>query len=186
MPSARKKILIVGLGNPGSKYEFTRHNLGFRVIERLRESLGFSGFDYDDKVNSEVTEGKNGNLDIVLARPQTFMNKSGDAVLALKKKFGVTPTKILVIHDDKDINLGEIKLKDKGSAAGHKGVASIIERIGSDNFKRVRLGIWNEQWSDIPSEKFVLSKFIPDEEPMVRNQIDRAVSAVVEELGIEL
>ncbi len=185
MPAPTKKILIIGLGNPGKKYIFTRHNFGFRVVERLRETLSLPNFSFKEKLMSEISTGKVKDTSIILAIPQTFMNKSGQAALALKKKFGLTPAKILIVHDDKDLDLGSIKLKEKGGSAGHKGLDSIIERLGSKNFKRIRLGIGSDEGQDEPAEKFVLSKFSPDEEPAVRNQIDRAVSAIIELLGLE-
>lgn len=185
MPAKSKKILIIGLGNPGKKYIFTRHNFGFRVVERLRETLALENFAYKPKLLSQVSAGTAQDINLILALPQTFMNVSGDAAYALKKKFGLTPAKILVVHDDKDLELGTIKLKEKGGSAGHKGVESIIQKIGSNNFKRLRLGIAPQIKQDVPTEKFVLSKFLPEEEPTVRNQIDKATSAIIEWLGLE-
>lgn len=179
-----KKILIVGLGNPGKKYEFTRHNLGFRVLDRLKTDLGLPNFAYSKSFEAEVSESFIDGKQIILLLPQTFMNLAGQSVVAAKKKYGLRPSQVWVVHDDKDLDLGDLREKKGGSSAGHKGVDSIAELLGSKNFRRYRLGIWADSGTDVETDKFVLSKFLPEEEPMVRNFIDKAASQIIEDLDI--
>lgn len=132
--------LIVGLGNPGSQYTNTRHNIGFMVIDKLEKELAKGvppAWQNDEKKN--VLTVKIG--DILLAKPQTFMNKSGFAVKALMDFYKLTPADVWVVHDDIDLPLGKIKIREKGSSAGHNGVQSIINELKTDEFVRFRLGI---------------------------------------------
>src|SRR3990167_237875 len=129
-----KVFLIVGLGNPGKKYEFTRHNLGFRVLERLRGELGAGPFAKEEKSLAEITSADLNGAKIVLAHPLTLMNDSGHAVARLKAKLKITAAKIWVVHDDKDLELGVIKVKAGGGSAGHKGIESIVEQLKTKTF----------------------------------------------------
>lgn len=147
--------LIVGLGNPGTHYEKTRHNAGFMVLDALA----------GDEPWSESKKAKARYLKIVyegqtaeLLKPQTFMNESGRAVAYAMKKNGTSPSEILVIHDDVDIPLGEIRVQTGRSAAGHNGVASIIEIVGSKEFKRIRVGIRHTH-AVSDTTRFVLGRF---------------------------
>jgi len=176
-------VLIVGLGNPGKKYEFTRHNLGYRVLDRLRGELGFAAFAKDEKSLAEVSSGTVAGTHVTLARPLTFMNDSGHAVARLKAKLKTTPAKTWIVHDDKDLELGVIKVKDTGGSAGHHGVDSVIEQLKTKSFRRYRLGILPAGGADIDTEKFVLAKFLPEEEPTIRLQVDKATTKLVEDLG---
>ena len=132
-------ILIVGLGNPGAEYESTRHNIGFMVIDHLANELTKDPvhWDRDDKKNVMTT--KIG--DLLLVKPLTFMNKSGFAVKALVDYYKLTPQDVWVIHDDIDLPLGKIRIRQGGSSAGHNGVTSIIEQLKTDDFLRFRMGI---------------------------------------------
>lgn len=178
-----KTILIVGLGNPEKKYEFTRHNLGFRVMDRVRQETGASPFKRTEKLYAELAEATMGDTNIVLAKPLTYMNESGAAVARLQKEFGVDKSAIWLVHDDKDLELGTMRIKETGSSAGHKGVQSVIDHLGSKNFRRYRLGILNPGSKKVDTDKFVLSKFLPEEEPTVRNLIDRATTQIKSDLA---
>lgn len=141
--------LIVGLGNPGPKYESTRHNVGFLVVEHLLKDLEpvkTSNWDKNDKLKSEIFtleyQPKVGKLEkVILAKPLTYMNNSGMAVSLISKYYKIKPKDIWVIHDEFDLPLGAMKIRLGGSGAGHHGVESIIEALGSDKFYRFRMGI---------------------------------------------
>ncbi len=151
--------LIVGLGNPGRKYKKTRHNIGFRVIDALKKSL--------DKARDK---------EIILFKPQTFMNQSGKAV---KKKIENCKLKIenlLVVHDDIDLPLGTIRISENISSAGHKGVQSIIDELRTQNFTRARIGIRPDHKVD--TEKYVLGKFTKEEEKQLKQIIKEAALQV--------
>lgn len=184
MTAKAGSILVVGLGNPGKKFEFTRHNLGYRVLERLRGELGLPAFAKDEKSLAEVTAGDFGKLHVTLGRPLTFMNESGHAVARLKTKLKLATTKVWLVHDDKDLELGVIKVKDAGGSAGHKGVESVIEQLKTKSFKRYRLGILPPSGMDVETDKFVLAKFLPEEEPTIRLQVDKASTKLVNDLGV--
>jgi PTH1 family peptidyl-tRNA hydrolase len=150
-------ILIVGLGNPGKKYEKTRHNVGFRVIDEL----GFLN--------------KKG---VVLAKPKVFMNLSGGAVKSLITKYGIPVSNLWVIHDDIDLPLGKIRISKSRGAAGHKGVESIIKELKTKSFVRFRIGIQPKTGKPRSSEKFVLQKFTKGEERTVKEVIKKSVEAI--------
>ena len=138
--------LIIGLGNPGPPYFNTRHNFGFLALNYLRNSLpGFSDWQSNDQFKTLVSEGQintsTGTEKILLAKPQTFMNNSGQAVKLLVDFYKIDPADILVLHDDLDLALGQIRVSQDSGAAGHKGVASIIQAMSTQDFARIRLGI---------------------------------------------
>lgn len=173
--------LIVGLGNPGTKYEGVRHNLGFEVLDELVKKLNLTDWEKSDKFKSETI--KYG--DLIFAKPQTFMNKSGLAVSAVANYYKVDPQDIMIIHDELDLPLGKIKVRLGGAAAGHHGVESIIESLGTDKFIRVRLGIGNlktqsseHKEASISAEKFVLELFPHSEKPQVKHMIKQALKAL--------
>jgi peptidyl-tRNA hydrolase, PTH1 family len=172
--------LIVGLGNPGSRYRFTRHNIGFMVLEKLTDVFGV---DLKQKSFDAVWgKGKIKGTNILLAMPQTYMNLSGTAVRQLVAFFKADINNLIVIHDDLDLSFGTIRLKTGGGNAGHKGLASITDNLGSSDFIRVRLGIGK------PSDKsriegYVLEPFSSDEElsklPEIISTATDAVSEIV-------
>jgi len=134
--------LVIGLGNPGKKYEKTRHNFGFLAVDYIHDNLGgFENWAMDKNANALIAKGQIAGNDVLLAKPQTFMNLSGPAVQKLRDLYKISPDDICVIHDDFDLPLGVIRLSQSASAAGHKGVKSIIEALGAKNFVRLRLGI---------------------------------------------
>jgi peptidyl-tRNA hydrolase, PTH1 family len=167
--------LIVGLGNPGPRYESTRHNVGFRVIDTLGTThrIILRG----RLLTAAYGEGTIAAQRVVLAKPMTYMNASGRAVASLCAHFPILPSELIVIHDDLDLPLGRIKLKHKGGDAGHYGVRSIIEHLGTGEFVRIRVGIGR------PARKaevveFVLSPFTPAELPLADEAIRHAVETI--------
>jgi len=131
--------LVCGLGNPGSKYDRARHNAGFMILDCFAERLGVSFA--SRRFSSLVTEGRFGGERILLLKPQTYMNLSGDAVSPAAGFYKIAPEDLLVVHDDADLPLGLIRLKRGGGTAGHKGLESLRERLGTSDFHRLRYGI---------------------------------------------
>ena len=152
-------ILVAGLGNPGPRYEATRHNVGFRVVDRWVERHG--GASWRDKFEGQLAsvDCKSGERVLVL-KPMTFMNLSGHCVRAAMSFFKIDPADLLLVHDELDLPFGEYRLKQGGGAAGHNGVSSIIERLGTDAFARLRFGIGRAPADFVGSvADFVLESF---------------------------
>ncbi|MFY9553935.1 MAG: aminoacyl-tRNA hydrolase [Blastocatellia bacterium] len=168
--------LIVGLGNPGREYEMTRHNLGFMVIDRLFERGG--GRRFRDEANAKVAEVQLGGQRVLLAKPQTFMNLSGDAVVRLLDRYGEgNAANLIVASDDVALPFGMIRARARGSAGGQKGLKSIIERLGSQEFARVRLGVKPDHPLDDLSS-FVLSPIRKRDREQLEETLERAAEAV--------
>ncbi len=168
-------ILIVGLGNPGEEYLNTRHNLGYMIVDRLAKRLGVRV--EQRKFRSEVGMARRGTDQLLLVKPQTYMNRSGEAV-RLAASFYRTPVEnIIVVHDDLDLEFGQIKVKIGGSDGGHKGIKSTREQLGSDLFVRVRMGIGRPKHDEVIT-KFVLHSFYPEEKPLLEQWIDHGSDAV--------
>jgi PTH1 family peptidyl-tRNA hydrolase len=168
--------LIVGLGNPGRRYERARHNLGFLVIDRLANR-------HDVTINKMlcgalVGDWSFGGENIVLAKPNTFMNRSGAAVDGLLREYGATAENLLVVYDDLDLSFGRIRIRTRGSAAGHRGVLSIIETLAGALFYRVRVGIGRPPHGMDPVD-YVLQPFSDDEMWELNEIVDRATDSVV-------
>lgn len=191
-------FLLVGLGNPGEKYEGTRHNLGFEILDEFARKLGVHGSWFiDKKFKSQlikVNEPRTNNYQLLLVKPQTYMNLSGMAVLAVAKYYKIKPKDITVIHDELDLLLGHIKIRLGGSDAGHHGIESIIKKLGTEQFVRLRLGIGaNKTLSGehkkvaFSAEHFVMEPFLPQEHNQVKSLIKKAVKAleVLLEKGID-
>ena len=136
--------LIIGLGNPGKEYAKTRHNAGFIVVDALAKVLG-ANFKFQKKFNAEIAQVKIRNEETILIKPQTFMNLSGTAVRAIMDFYKIKIKDIIVVQDDKDILFGEVKYQNNRSAAGHNGIKSIIEHLGTQDFARIRIGV---AWQD--------------------------------------
>ncbi len=170
--------LIAGLGNPGNKYSRTRHNVGFRVIDRLSEQYGIT---LQEKDSYSIGKGAIGGCRVILLKPLTFMNRSGIAVQALLRKAPVMldtfADRLIVVHDDLDIETGVIRVRRNGSSGGHKGVESIITELGTREFIRIKIGIGRD--AAVPVEGFVLSPFSPEERTVVKDAIIRASCAAV-------
>lgn len=165
--------IIAGLGNPGSKYEKTRHNAGFKVIDRLSDKYGIA---LEEKDSYCLGKGTIEGQQAVLVKPLIFMNRSGVAVAKVLRKFCSHPGSLIVVHDELDLDAGVIKLKKTGASGGHKGIESVIESIGTRDFFRIRVGIGRER--DIPADVYVLSSFRPDEKSIIRDAIIKAGDAV--------
>ncbi|ARA93218.1 MAG: aminoacyl-tRNA hydrolase [Bacteroidetes bacterium] len=184
---ARGKRLIVGLGNPGPEYARTRHNAGFLVADAVAEQARAS-FALE-KGNALVAWGQVRGRPVGIAKPQTYMNRSGAAVRNLVGRYGLDLDQVLVVYDDLNLPLGTVRLRPGGSAGGHNGVQSIIDELGSDAFPRLRIGIG----SDFPrggQVDYVLSPFEADEEPLVEEAValarDAAVTFVCDGLAIAM
>jgi peptidyl-tRNA hydrolase, PTH1 family len=175
-------FLIVGLGNPGKKYQKTRHNIGFRVIEQLKEENNFSDFSFSKKDKALISEGIIAQKKILLVLPQTLMNNSGFSLKKIINYTRLTTKDLIVVHDDLDLNLGRIKISKNRGAAGHKGVLSIINSLGSQQFGRLRIGInpknLDKKKDGGAREIFVLSDFKKDEEDLVKKTIPQACQAI--------
>lgn len=168
--------IIAGLGNPGPKYRFTRHNLGFDVIDLVAERLGVS-LDRE-KCQGLVAETAHASRKLLLVKPLTYMNRSGDCLAALARNRADTPDEVLVVADEIHLPLGRVRIRRGGSAGGHNGLKSVIERLGSPDFPRMRLGVGQER-RDRDLADYVLSKFHPDEWPLVREVTALAADAVL-------
>ncbi|MBW2328517.1 MAG: aminoacyl-tRNA hydrolase [Deltaproteobacteria bacterium] len=153
--------LIVGLGNPGSKYELTRHNAGFLALDYFADQHGFAMT--CEKWQGVYCRERLAGVGILLVKPQTFMNKSGESLVRFANFFKIEPVDILVVHDDIDLPAGRIKVVARGGAGGHNGIRSLINHLGTSDFARLKLGIGrpkrNEQEQGIPVERYVLSRF---------------------------
>jgi len=155
--------LIIGLGNPGKEYAKTRHNVGFMVIDALAKNLGVD-FKLNKKFQAEIAVIKNGKEEIVLVKPQTFMNLSGSTVRAVMDFYKLSSKDIVVIHDDKDILFGQVKYQTDRSAAGHNGIKSLIEHLGTQDFARIRVGVaWGDKEKMGDTAEFVLRNFTKTE-----------------------
>ena len=174
--------LIAGLGNPGNKYAGNRHNIGFMCVDRfaLDNSLSFAR----SNSRSKIAEGRIAGHDIVLAKPQTFMNNSGVSVGGLFRKFKVKFENLIIIHDDLDLPLGRIRIRMGGSSAGHKGINSIVQHIGNQEFIRVRIGIGrpNSQESNENGEVEVISHVLGDFTTEEKELMQRVIPCVSEVL----
>ncbi len=168
-------VLIVGLGNPGEKYEKTRHNVGFKAVEEIVKIFDFPIFTSKSIFKAEISKGIYNNKNIVLAKPKTFMNLSGQAVKLLMKSFKTKD--LIVIHDDIDIPLGKIRIADNRGAASHNGVESIINELKTKNFIRLRIGI-KPKIKIKALDRFVLQKFSKEETEAVKEVIKKTVEAV--------
>jgi PTH1 family peptidyl-tRNA hydrolase len=158
--------LIIGLGNPGNNHANTRHNAGFLCLDYLQKEWHCSVFRPDKKILAEVSEGTVGKHKVLLVKPMTFMNASGTAVSKLVHFYKLSPEDTIVIHDDLDIAPGTFKTTNSSRAAGHNGVSDIIEKLGTQDFHRFRLGIGRPaevKGACMPSHDFVLQDFSPEE-----------------------
>ncbi|NPV68011.1 MAG: aminoacyl-tRNA hydrolase [Anaerolineae bacterium] len=181
-----ERYLIVGLGNPGVKYANTRHNIGFRCVDALAERHGLS---FDRKQGKAlIASGTIVGQPVLLIKPQTYMNLSGDAVSAVANFYRITPDRLLVIFDDLDLPVGTVRIRKSGGAGGHKGMISIIERLGTQEFSRIRVGIGRPSGRMDPADYVLLPFREGDESILVAETIDRVAQAVQSWLadGIEI
>ena len=176
--------LIVGLGNPGREYRETRHNVGFMLVDRLCAGMGTK----IGKVQSKALmgTGQYAGHKVILAKPQTYMNLSGQAVSGLMRFYKVPVTNFLVAYDDLDLPLGTLRIRPAGGSAGQKGIGSIIEQLGTGDFARMRIGIGRPP-GQMDAATYVLQKFTTQEQEIIDLTLDRAVKAaqVFVERGLE-
>jgi len=165
--------LIVGLGNPGPQFARNRHNMGFQIVEAFAVKHHFTVRKL--QFNAVVMPGAYADEKVWLARPLTFMNESGRAVAPLARWLKIDITDLLVVYDELDLPLGRLRLRPSGSSAGHNGMKSIIQHLGSDQFARLRVGVGREGHG---GANYLLSDFARDEQPFVAEAIERAVEAV--------
>ena len=170
--------LVVGLGNPGTKYVDTRHNAGFEMIDSIAASIGVKI--KKAKCRALIAEGSLGGKRIVLAKPQTYMNLSGEAVAALLKYYKIPQEKLIVIYDDKDFPISKFKIRESGSAGGHNGIKNIITMLKTDKFARIRIGI-GQPPEHIDIIDHVLTKFTQNE---IKELID--VAKIIPEVAAEI
>lgn len=173
--SGGPEFLIVGLGNPGSKYEFTRHNAGFLCLDVIAD-------DKCAKINKIKYKSVIGEANIaghrcILQKPQTFMNNSGEAVKEAASFYKIPPERVIVIFDDISLPCGKMRIRRKGSDGGHNGIKSIIAHLGSDNFPRIKLGVGEKPSPDWDLADWVLSSFKKDELTSLREACDNSVKA---------
>jgi PTH1 family peptidyl-tRNA hydrolase len=173
-------ILIAGLGNPGPKFKNIRHNLGFMVLDKFSEENDFSDWEESKKTNCLFTKKIIAEKEIELLKPLTYMNNSGKAVKLAVKKHDVKSKNIIIIHDDIDLDLEKIKIVKNRGAAGHKGIQSIINELGTKDFIRIRIGIKPRSYKlEARSlEKFVLQKFNKEEEKILKGVIGKVMEAI--------
>lgn len=167
--------LIVGLGNPGSEYAKTKHNVGWMFVDRMAERIGATG--WKEKEKGMVAEGRVGAEKVLLVKPMTYMNNSGECVGPLMRWYKLGPEDVLVVHDDMDIPAGTIRIRKKGSAGGHNGIKSLIAHIGSEKFIRVRIGIGRP----LPGRtviNHVLEPFAAEDVPRIAEAIEYLQPAV--------
>jgi len=168
--------LIVGLGNPGAGYRHNRHNIGFMLVDRVAERLGVKFSRLESK--ALLTKGEHQRRRVVLAKPQTFMNLSGQSVGGLVRFYKVPLANLLVAYDDVDLPLGTLRIRPDGGSAGQKGMSSIIDRLGTQEFPRLRLGIGRPP-GRMEAADYVLQDFSPGEIELLRLTLDRAAEAAL-------
>lgn len=175
----QKSLLIVGLGNPGKEYDLTRHNIGYFCIDGFAASNGFEPWSVKKTLKSHLTIHAIGKNRVILCKPQTFMNTSGEAVLAVQQFYKISASDTIVIHDELDLDYGQIRTRVGGGSAGHNGLNSIIEQ-GSQQAGRIRIGIHNEIANKADGADFVLSKFSKDEQARLP-ELSTVVSELINE-----
>lgn len=168
-------FLVVGLGNPGQEYENTRHNVGFMAVDQIFDRYCFSSF--KEKFDSLLAEGQIGKEKVLLLKPKTFMNLSGNAVVKAALFYKILPENIIVIHDDVDLDFGKLKAKRGGSSAGHNGLKSIDANI-TPLYNRIRIGIGRPAHADFNMADYVLSRFSKADEKTLQNSLNAAADAV--------
>lgn len=169
--------LIVGLGNPGKKYEYTRHNFGFMVVDELANKYN-GKFLTDKRFKGDICEVFIDGQKVYLLKPQTFMNLSGESVRAAVSYFDISTDRVWVVYDDIDVELGTVRVRSEGTSGGHKGLQSIIDHLGTKNISRFRMGIRSSHCDELSTEDIVLRTFCKDEEALVTESINKAVQLI--------
>ena len=169
-------LLVVGLGNPGTRYTSTRHNVGFRFIDLIAKKAEIRL--NDRRAKAVLGQGRIAGHEVVLAKPRTFMNNSGEGIQYLMARFGSKPVDLLVVYDEMALPTGRIRLRAAGSHAGHNGIRSIIAAVQTDAFPRLRIGV-GQPSNGGETVPHVLGKFSKEEEPLITQAVQDAVSAVL-------
>jgi len=170
--------IVIGLGNPGSKYEFTRHNIGFRIIDSLARDMGIE-FNKVKSYYSLISRGMINNYKVMLVKPQTFMNLSGRAVNRVVSYYKIPLQDLLIVYDDLNLELGQVRIRKKGSSGGHKGIESIMQYLNSEDIPRLRIGVGNPSLNyNFDCVSYVLSNFNNDEEDKIAEVIQLSTEAV--------
>jgi len=177
----------VGLGNPGHQYRCTRHNVGFAVLDRLAHQFGLGFITHKKFPSYESVSVSMSGIPAILLKPFTYMNRSGDAVASVLNFYKISLGRLLVVHDDLDLSLGNLKFIQGGGPGGHKGIGSIIRSVGSKDFPRLKIGI-GRPFSPVPIDKYVLSPFLPEEAQVIDDVLDVSIKGLVcfLEKGIEV
>lgn len=170
-------ILVVGLGNPGSEYSSTKHNLGYLAVDEIGKKTGIDL--KKKKFNGLFGEGSHNNEKLLLLKPETYMNRSGYSVASAVNFYNIPAEKIIIIHDELDLPIGAVRIKAGGGSAGHKGVTSIIGELGSGEFVRIRIGIGKPESKSV-TVSHVLSQFKKEEKEIVRESVIKAADAALE------
>lgn len=168
--------LLVGLGNPGAKYEITRHNAGFLFVTLLEDKLGFTAKKL--KFHSLIGDTKIGNCKVLVMKPQTMMNNSGVAVSECASFYKIPPENIIVVYDDISLEPGKLRIRRKGSAGGHNGIKSLIAHLGTENFPRIKIGVGAKPHPDYDLADWVLSNFPKKDIPLVKEALGKACDAL--------
>jgi len=176
-----KTIMFVGLGNPGSEYDDTRHNIGFACIDAFAKANNFPAWQNKKDLKCHLASHMLGDTRILLVKPQTFMNLSGEAAQAVSAFYKLDTSKVIAVYDELDIDFGQIRIRQGGSAAGHNGVKSLIQHLGED-FGRIRAGIGPKEPEQIDSAKFVLQRFNKDQQGHMSELIIES-NAIISELA---
>ncbi len=170
--------IIIGLGNPGKEYEATRHNIGWMVLDKFCELLGGCDWQKKDKFFSFAAEVRLGEERVLLVRPQTFMNNSGEAAAALVNFYKVRADDVWLVYDDLDLPLGSLRLRKGGSGGGHKGVESVIAALGAEALPRFRVGVAGGRRELSEASAYVLQKFEKEEVKTIEYEVERAAKAI--------
>ncbi len=175
--------LIIGLGNPENEYRGTRHNAGFEFVDHFQAELQLPAFAMNKKFSAEISEGHHTTLGkIILVKPQTFMNNSGSAVRTIISYYNISLSDIMIVHDDLDIEIGHYKKSSNIRAAGHNGVQSIIDCLGTQEFTRIRIGVealgGRTEREQIPGDAYVLQKFSSEEYALLLTAIQEIITNI--------
>lgn len=170
--------LIVGLGNPDDKYKNTFHNLGFMCVDKACEKLGVSIT--KSKCRALIGEYKSGKDKVIFAKPQTYMNLSGESVQELVSFYKIDLSDLLVVYDDYDLLTGSVRIRENGSAGTHNGMRNIVEKLGTGNFARLRVGFKSKEQTQIPLINYVLSGISKEDKPLFDGIIDNCANALID------
>lgn len=170
------EYIIAGLGNPGAKYEMTRHNAGFLAMDLLaiKENINIKKLKFHSLVSDAVISGKR----CLIMKPQTMMNNSGEAVVEAAKFYKIPPENIIIVYDDISLDVGQTRIRRKGSAGGHNGIKSIIAHLGSENFPRIKIGVGKKPHPDYDLVNWVLGRFPKEQEAELKSALENCVSAL--------